>query len=145
MNDCQSANWFVYVQNRSIAFNNAQVGTGAKAAADNVPISRAGDSHPRITIIKASSVASASHSESSQDVEMSSGTGTASGDSSSSSQLSPPALERIERPGGHQEKATAVAAAAAAGDDGVLIPSKPLPQWGVCVISLCSVESLFTL
>jgi len=89
---------------------------------------------PRINVIKASSVSSASPSES-WDMEMSSGTGTASqssGDSSSSSQLSPPALERVERLG-CQDNVIAAAAAAAAGDDGVLIPSKPLPQWGVCI------------
>jgi hypothetical protein len=88
-------------------------------------------SDPRVTIIKASSVPSASPSDS-WDTEMSSGTGTASqssGDSSSSSQLSPPALERVER-------LSCQDTTAATGDDGVLIPSKPLPQWGVRILGL---------
>jgi len=77
---------------------------------------------PRVSAIKAASVATACSSES-EDTDASNGAGTSShaGDSSPGSQ-SPPALERVERLADKELS-----------EDGVLIPPRPLPQWGVSV------------
>jgi len=73
---------------------------------------------PRVTAIKAAETVCSSESE---DTDVSNGAGSSShaGDSSPGSQ-SPPALERVER-----------LADKDLSEDGVLIPPRPLAQWGV--------------
>jgi len=73
---------------------------------------------PRITAIKTATTVCSSESE---DTDVSNGAGSSShaGDSSPGSQ-SPPALERVERLADKELT-----------EDGVLIPPRPLAQWGV--------------
>lgn len=80
---------------------------------------------PRVTAIKAAAAAVATAvSSESDDTDMSNGGGTSShaGDTSPGSQ-SPPALERVERLADKELS-----------EDGVLIPPRPLAQWGVSVM-----------
>ena len=75
---------------------------------------------PRVSAIKATATVCSSESD---DTDQSNGAGTSShaGDSSPGSQ-SPPALERVER-----------IADKDLSEDGVLIPPRPLTQWGVSI------------
>jgi len=80
---------------------------------------------PRVTAIKSAATVCSSESE---DTDVSNGGGGMSSqaeDSSPGSQ-SPPALERVER-----------LADKDLSEDGVLIPARPLVQWGVSLILVC--------